>query len=140
MCRYPEPVSDAARLAVAAVLLLAALALAVVAVLALTGRLRRNRWAGVRTPATLAGAEAFTVGNRVAAPPVLAAAVLLFLAAVAEFSEAAVAPVAMVLCVAGAAALVVVGGVLGNRAATVSGCAPDRCADCTGCELMDSLN
>jgi len=137
-------VSDAVRVAVAiavvAVLLLAAGALAVVAVLGLTGRLRRNRWAGVRTPATLAGAEAFTVGNRVAAPPMLAAAVLLVLASGGQALDGAVAPVAMVLCVAGAAVLVVVGGVLGNRAAASLTCAPERCADCTGCELMDSLS
>ncbi len=130
--------SDAVRVAVAAVLLLAAVALAVVAVLGLTGRLRRNRWAGVRTPATMAGAEAFTMGNRVAAPPMLAAAVLLALAAAGQALDGAVAPVAMVLCVAGAAVLVAVGGVLGNRAATASTCAPARCANCTGCELMDS--
>ncbi|MGH3843551.1 MAG: SdpI family protein, partial [Pseudonocardiaceae bacterium] len=36
-------------------------------------RLPRNRFAGIRTPATLRSDVAFIAANRVAAPPVLAA-------------------------------------------------------------------
>lgn len=136
---YPVAVLDTIGFPLAVLLLLAAAALAAIAVLALTGRLQRNRWAGVRSPATMASSQAFALGNRVAALPMLAGAALLVLAAlaVATFSGAVVL-VAVLLCVAGAIALVVAGGALGNRAAA-SACAPDRCADCTGCELMDSL-
>jgi len=38
----------------------------------LLGRLPRNRWAGVRTPSSLASDHAFTLANRVAGPAVLA--------------------------------------------------------------------
>ncbi|MDQ4092738.1 MAG: SdpI family protein, partial [Actinomycetota bacterium] len=39
-------------------------------------RLPRNRFAGVRTPATLRSDAAFIAANRVAAPPVFAAGVI----------------------------------------------------------------
>ena len=128
--------NDAAHLVVALVLLCAGIALAVVAVLALTGRLRRNRWAGVRTPSTMASPDAFATGNRVAAPPMLLGAVFLLLAAAASAGlSGALATVAVALCVIGTAATVVSGGLLGNRAAA-AGCAPQRCAECTGCDLL----
>ncbi len=129
--------SAAAQTAVAIVLLLAGAALLVVACLGASGRLKRNRFAGVRSPATTASAEAFTLGNRVAAPPMLGAALLLLLAGGAFLALAGAAkPVVIVLGLLGAAVLMVVGGLLGNRAA--SGCATERCADCNGCALMES--
>ena len=129
--------SAAAQTAVAIVLLLAGAALLVVACLGASGRLKRNRFAGVRSPATTASAEAFTLGNRVAAPPMLGAALLLLLAGGSFLAlTGAAKPVVIVLCLLGAAVLVVVGGLQGNKAA--SGCATERCADCTGCALMDS--
>ena len=68
----------------AAVLLgVGAVALAGVGLAGLLGRLPRNRVAGVRTPASLASAEAFRVANRVAAPAVLAGALVLVLGALA---------------------------------------------------------
>jgi len=130
-------VSDAIRVTVAVAALLAALALAAVAAFALTGRLYRNRWAGVRTPATMASDEAFQLGNRVAAIPTLAAAAPLVVAAVAALTlRGPVAAVTVLLCMAGTTSMVVAGGLLGNKAA--SGCATKRCADCTGCALMES--
>lgn len=137
MTSYPDEVSAAAQTAVAIVLLLAGAALLVVAGLGASGRLKRNRFAGVRSPATMASAEAFALGNRVAAPPMLGAALLLLLAGGAFFALAGAAkPVVIVLGLLGAAVFMVVGGLLGNRAA--AGCATERCADCTGCALMES--
>jgi hypothetical protein len=43
-------------------------------ILGVLGRLPRNRWAGVRTSATLRNDPAFEAGNRVAGPAVIAAA------------------------------------------------------------------
>ncbi|MDN5930575.1 MAG: SdpI family protein, partial [Pseudonocardia sp.] len=57
------------RLVIAALLVLAGLVLLAVAVLGARGRLRRNRWVGVRTAETLASEAAFAVANRVAAAP-----------------------------------------------------------------------
>src|SRR4029078_7048366 len=54
-------------------LVLAGLALVVVAVLGARSVLRRNRWVGVRTPATLASETQFVAGNRDAAAAVGAA-------------------------------------------------------------------
>ncbi|MYW71290.1 SdpI family protein, partial [Pseudonocardia sp. SID8383] len=61
------------RLLLAALLLLAGVVLVVLAVLGATGRLPRNRFAGVRTADSLRTADAFAIANRVAAPPVGAA-------------------------------------------------------------------
>lgn len=127
---------------VGVVLVLLGLALAVVGGLGLTGRLPRNRWAGVRTPGSLTSAESFTLVNRAAGPGVLTGGALVALGgiAVVGFDGLPGAVVAAVLAVGG---LVVVGaaGALGARAATVP--APTlphaRCASCTGCELMDSV-
>lgn len=137
---YSGRVPDAAPAITAILLVLAGGGLATVAVLGLSGRLTRNRWAGVRTRATMASPEAFALGNRVAAPPLLAGALLVLLAGVAGLALSGPArPVAMLLCLAGTGALVVAGGTLGNRAAVRVRCAPQRCAECTGCELMDTL-
>ncbi|MGH3918901.1 MAG: SdpI family protein, partial [Pseudonocardiaceae bacterium] len=55
------------------VLLSAGGALLTVGLLGWRQRLPRNRFAGIRTPATLRSEAAFVAANRVAAPPVLAA-------------------------------------------------------------------
>ncbi|GAA1483101.1 hypothetical protein GCM10009624_35410 [Gordonia sinesedis] len=59
-----------------------ALMWSVVGVLGLRGALPRNRWFGVRTPATLGSDEAFGVAQRVAAPGTLGAAVICVVGAV----------------------------------------------------------
>ena len=64
-------------LIVAVVLFVLALVVGVVAVAGLTGRLGRNRWAGVRTADTLRDDETFALANKVAAPSILGAAALL---------------------------------------------------------------
>ena len=64
-----------------AVIAVFALVLAVgslgVGVAGLTGALRRNRWAGVRSPETLRSDETFAVANKVAAPGYLGAGAIL---------------------------------------------------------------
>lgn len=127
--------SEAVRVALAVVVLIAAAALATVAILALAGRLPRNRWAGVRTPATMASPEAFQLGNRVAAVPLLAGALPLVLAAVAVLLwHGALGTTVALVGAGGTTVMVVAGGLLGNRAAAA--CNPTRCATCTGCDLI----
>jgi len=116
----------------------------------LLGRLPRNRWAGVRTPSSLASDHAFTLANRVAGPAVLAGGTLLLLASgsVVGF-DGPLRPVAVTLNVLGALALVVAGGALGTaaaRATTAAGttactaststASTSRCATCPGCTAL----
>ncbi|WP_420041511.1 SdpI family protein [Gordonia sp. MP11Mi] len=51
----------------------------------LSGRLERNRWFGVRSDETMRSAEAFALGNKVAAPGFLAAALVLLIGGVLAF-------------------------------------------------------
>ncbi|MDY6807893.1 hypothetical protein GIY30_08665 [Gordonia sp. HNM0687] len=70
-------------LVVAAVIVFALAAMwLVVGAMGITGRLRRNRWVGVRADATMRSDQAFAVANRVAAPGELAAAGILVLAGI----------------------------------------------------------
>ncbi len=118
--------------ALGAVLLLAGVALVMVGALGWRGRLPRNRFAGVRTAATMRSPEAFAVGNRVAGPPTVAAGVVLALGG--GFAVAATGPTAAVVaavCTVGGLALVVAGGLLGHRSASaLAGATPARCANC----------
>ncbi len=115
--------------------MLAGLALVCVGVLGWRGRLPRNRFAGVRPPASLGSDAAFRAANRVAAPPVVAAGAVCLAGGPVCFTAAGVA-LAVVGGVTGVGALLLVpaGGVLGNRAAerTVS-----PCSGCpvTGCAV-----
>jgi hypothetical protein len=83
------------------------------------GRLRRNRYLGVRTAATFASDDAFRLGNRVAAPMLLAAAAVAMLGGVTALVAPSVPAYSVVLAVAvlGMLGLAVAGGVLGSRAA-----------------------
>lgn len=117
-----------------ALLVVAGAALVFIGWRGLRGQLPPNRYVGVRTPATMRSEEAFELGNRVGSPAMLAGGAVAILAGVAEpllstgFSAALVA----VLGIVGAFALMVVGGVLGNRAAEGL---PDPipAAGCGGC-------
>jgi len=88
---YAEAVPVTVRLVVGSLLVLAGLAMLVVAGLGARSVLRRNRWVGVRTNATLASETQFVAGNRAAAVPVGAAGVvatvpvLVFAAAVHKY-------------------------------------------------------
>lgn len=127
---------------VVTVLLVAgAVALAGIGTAGLLGRLPRNRFAGVRTPDSLASVDAFGVANRVAAPGVLAGALALLLGAFAPTAFGALVGtvVAVAALVVGLVA-VAAGGAAGTRAAAAvpapAQCAPTACASCTGCSLV----
>lgn len=119
-----------------AVIALVGVLLAVVGRRARAGSLTRNRWAGVRTPATLASDEAFALGNRVASPFLLAgggiAVVVGPVLALAPSSAAFV--VLTAIAVLGVVALTVAGGVLGSLAAErMPVPAATRPSPCAGC-------
>lgn len=84
-------------LIVAVLLFVLALVVGAVGVAALTGKLPRNRWAGVRTPDALRDDEAFALANKVAAPSMLGSAVLLALGGVASLTLPTVAGIIAVV-------------------------------------------
>ncbi|GAB2634399.1 SdpI family protein [Prescottella soli] len=120
----------------AVVLFIAAVALGALGVAGLTGRLKRNRWAGVRTPQSLRDDETFALANKVAAPTMLAAAGVLVIGGVAAILFDGVLPVVAVVVAALAALFTVAaGGNLGSKAAgalpETSGCG----TSCGACSL-----
>jgi SdpI/YfhL protein family len=114
----------------------------VVGLLGWRERLPRNRFAGVRTPATLRGERAFRVANKVAGLPItVAGAVGVVSGAVGLAAGWVVALVGLV----GMVVIAVAGGVLGHRAAEAvpdekpelpPGC---RGCQCGGCDLARSV-
>jgi hypothetical protein len=130
------------RLIVAALLLLAGAVLVVLAALGASGRLPRNRFAGVRTPSSLRTADAFVLANRVAAGPMGAAGVV-GLAGGAALLFAPGGGTAWVLggiAVVGLVVLAGIGGALGARAADAAIAAQAPSAGCggvcSGCDLI----
>lgn len=128
-------------LALGPLLIIAGLAVGIVAALGARSRLPRNRWAGVRTPATLRSAESFEVGNRVAAPlhgvaglVAIASGGLLLLAA----PNAVLAWIAVAVGVVWPLVLAGIGGMLGDRAArAVAESTPSICGgSCLGCAAL----
>ncbi|MFC9786717.1 SdpI family protein [Rhodococcus sp. NPDC127528] len=113
---------------VATVLFVVALAVGGVAVAGLVGKLPRNRWAGVRTEATLRDDATFALANKVAAPALLGSAGLLVLGGVA----ALVLPTAgaIVAAVVATAAALVTAGAGGSIGARVAAALP---AEASGC-------
>jgi hypothetical protein len=126
----------------AAVLVLTGLALAVVAALGARARLPRNRFAGVRTRASLHSGPAFVAANRVAAPLLGAAGAIALVggAALAAAEEPAPAWVLVAVSVTGTALLSGIGGVLGDRAAAALVAEmpqAETCGGaCAGCDLV----
>ncbi|MCG8917984.1 SdpI family protein [Actinokineospora sp. PR83] len=117
--------------------LVAGLPLLAVGFLGLTERLPRNRFGGVRTPATLRSDEAFRVGNKVAGLPTLVAGAVGVLGAVAAWAMPGTGGLLVVALIAfvGLVAITLAGGVLGNRAAdAVPEPAPALPAGCAGCQ------
>lgn len=101
--------------------------------LGLRGTLRRNRFIGVRTAATMASDQAFQLGNRVAGPPLLAAGTVAVLGGAAAAVMPATPAFVVVLGVvcAGVVGLSAAGGLLGSRAAaSLPAAAPAACAGC----------
>lgn len=116
-----------------AVLLVAAAALGTVGLLGWRRRLPRNRFAGIRTPATLRSDAAFAAANRVAAPTVLAAASVCAIAGtLALGAHDAMLTVIVAVAGAGTVGLLIAGGLLGHRVAAAM--PPSPAAGCSGCE------
>jgi hypothetical protein len=121
---------------VALVPLLVGLVVATVGVLGFLERLPRNRFGGVRTPATLRDEETFRVGNKVAGLPIaVGGAVGILGGVVASLMTGTAAVVVTVLALLGTVVIAAAGGVLGHRAAeAVPAPAPQLPAGCKGCQ------
>lgn len=134
--------SESLRLVAGVLLVGAGVTLWVVAALGARTRLRRNRFAGVRTPATLSSDAAFERANQVAAAPLAAAAAVAVVGGVAVLFAGPGATGWVVLGLAGLGVLVLgmVGGAAGDRAARAVAAAepaPAACSGtCAGCDLV----
>jgi len=127
--RIPGAVSAyPVRVVITAVLLLVGTGLLAVGLLGWRGRLPRNRFAGVCTPAALRSDAAFVAANRVAGLPVIVAgAVCAGSGALALGASGATLAVIVGIGVVGTVLLVVAGGVLGDRAAATVRPVPIPC-------------
>ena len=117
------------RLVVGSMLVLVGLTLVTVGVLGARSRLRRNRWIGIRTAATLRSEPAFALAHRVGAAPAAAAgAIALVGGAVLLAGSQAGATDWVVLAVSGTATLGLAGfaGRVGDRAASTVAAGPGR--------------
>lgn len=134
--------SETLRLVAGALLAGAGLALVALAVLGGRSRLPRNRFAGVRTAATLRSEAAFALANRVAAAPLGAAGAVAIAGGAAALLSASGAAGWLLLTLAAVGTLVLagLGGAVGDRAAI--GLAerepePSACSGtCAGCDLV----
>jgi hypothetical protein len=131
------------RLVVGSLLVLVGLALVVVAALGARSVLRRNRWVGVRTPATLASETQFVAGNRAAAVPVGAAgAVAAVGGAFLLVDDGAVLDwVVLTISLLGVLGMTIFGGLVGDRAAALTPAPAPFAASCggacAGCDLIE---
>lgn len=132
---------------VALVPLVIGVVVAVIGALGWRERLPRNRFGGVRTPATLASAEAFALGNRVAGLPIMVAGLIGVVSAAVAFGLTGTAAILVVsvLGLLGTMVIATAGGLLGHSAAEAmpepepelpAGC--NGCA-CGGCDLAKSV-
>jgi uncharacterized membrane protein len=114
-----------------AILVIAGVALLTVGLLGWRQRLPRNRFAGIRTPATLRSDAAFIAANRVAAPPVLAAgAVCAVGGGLALGTDGPALTVIVGVVGASTFGLALAGGLLGHRVAAAM---PPPASGCAGC-------
>ena len=122
---------------VALVPLLVGLVIASVGALGFAERLPRNRFGGVRTPATLRDDETFRVGNKVAGLPIAVGGLVGILGgglALAVTGTAAIIVIS-VLALLGMLVIAGAGGVLGHRAAeAVPEPEPELPEGCKGCQ------
>lgn len=139
---YPEGVPPTLRLILASLLVLAGALFVVAAVSGTRSRLRRNRWIGVRTPATLASDAAFTIANAAAAAPVGAAGTVAVVggAVLVGGADGVLGWVVLAISLLGTVVLAGVGGMVGDRAAgAVVPPSPFSAAcagTCAGCDLV----
>jgi uncharacterized membrane protein len=120
-------------LIVAVLLFVLALVVGAVGVAALTGKLPRNRWAGVRTPESLRDDTTFALANKVAAPSMLGSAALLAVGGVASLTLPTIAGIiAVVVTVVAALITAGAGGSVAARVAVAT--KPEETAGCgTSC-------
>lgn len=119
-------------LPLAAVSVLAGLAIATVGLLGLRERLPRNRFAGVRTAASMRDDRTFRLANKIAGLPTIVAGSVGVLAGVAGYLAGSV--VVLAVGFAGLIAITVGAGVLGHRAAAaLPEPKPEPPAGCGGC-------
>lgn len=129
----------AVRIVLFAVLAAPGIAVGLVGWQGLRGRLVRNRFAGVRTAASMRSDESFALANRVAGAPQLAGGLIGLIggALAASMPTTGSAFAVLFVAIAGLLVLVLAAGVLGNRAAAalpepVEGCSTGGgCAGCT---------
>lgn len=121
---------------VAFVPLVVGLVVAAVGLLGFLERLPRNRFGGVRTPATLRDDETFRVGNKVAGLPIAVGGLVGIIGGgVALLTTGTAAIVVAVLALLGTLVIAAAGGVLGHRAAeAVPAPTPELPAGCAGCQ------
>lgn len=136
------PTLDGVNLVLPVVLGLLGVVLAAVGILGLQGKLRRNRFVGVRTAASLRDDEAFLLANRVAGVPNVVAGVV----ALGSGALVISGPVLIgVIGLVGVFAIAVAGGVMGHRAAEALPVkeAPKGCGGCAcgggGCSPLAGL-
>ena len=140
---YAGRVPVIVRLVVGSLLVLAGLALVVVAALGARSVLRRNRWVGVRTAATLASETQFVAGNRAAAVPVGAAGVIAAVGGAFLLVDdgAALNWVVLTISLLGVLGMTIVGGLVGDRAAALTPAPAPFAASCggacAGCDLIE---
>ena len=117
------------------VLLAAGAGLLVVGLLGWRRRLPRNRFVGIRTPATLRSEAAFSAANRVAAPSVLAAGAVCAAGGALTLGTGGPAlAVIVTITGTGVVGLLLTAGMLGHRvAATVPLPGPLPSGGCAGC-------
>jgi hypothetical protein len=132
------------RLVLGSLLLVLGVALLTVAVLGLRRKLRRNRWAGVRTHASMRSDAAFAVANQVAAAPLGAAGGVALVGGAALLAGATdvLGWTMVVVSLVAVFVLAGVGGVAGDRAAAAVP-SPEPAASvcggaCSGCDLVAS--
>jgi hypothetical protein len=118
----------------ASVLAAVGVIVAVLGFLGLAERLPMNRFAGVRTAATLRDAETFKIGNRVAGLPILVAGLVGVLGGVLALALPTGGLIAGLLAAIGMIAIASAGGMIGHKAAlAVPKPEPELPAGCAGC-------
>ena len=120
-------------------------ALGAVGLLGLQGKLRRNRYVGVRTAAALRDEETFALANRVAGVPNVAAGVVAIVSGAMAFAMADLAVTAGIIGLIGTVTITVAGGIVGTRAAALvpEPVKPKGCGGCAcgggGCSPLAGL-
>jgi hypothetical protein len=113
--------------------LVSGLAIGTVGLLGWREQLPRNRFGGVRTPATLRSERAFRVGNKVAGLPLAVAGAIGVFTGLVGLTTALL--VVMIVGLVGMVAIAIAGGVLGHRAAeAVPEEKPELPESCRGCQ------